>query len=90
MEPPPIPLIKEKDYGKSDKYFVKMKLRRYPTCSMSDLYEFKMSLFDHGDPEHFIVYTQIQYDSCGNRNFGDGCKDLVSSYTSPWEIIESV
>ena len=52
IDPPPIPLIKETHDGKSDKYFVKLKLRRYPTSSRSDLYEFKMSLFDNGNPEH--------------------------------------
>ena len=45
VEITPIPLIKIKYDGKSDKYFVKLKLRRYPKSSMSDLYEFRMSLF---------------------------------------------
>ena len=31
MEPPLIPLIKTKNDDKLDKYFVKIKLRRYPT-----------------------------------------------------------
>ena len=47
VEPPPIPLIKEMCTVKPDKDYVKLKLRRYP---MSDLYEFKMSLFYHGNP----------------------------------------
>ena len=51
VEPLLIPLIKGKYNGKSDKDFVKLKLRRYPTSSMSNLYEFKMSLFDNGNPE---------------------------------------
>ena len=55
VEPPPIPLIKEKHNGKSDKYFVKLKLLRDPTLSTSDLYEFKMSLFDNGKPEEFLL-----------------------------------
>ena len=51
VEPPPNILIKEIYNDKSDKYFVKIKLRRDPTSSMSDLYEFNMSLFDHGEME---------------------------------------
>ena len=58
VEPPPIPLLKELHDGKSDKYFVKLKLRRYPTLSTSDLYEFKMSLFDNGRPEEFLLFVR--------------------------------
>ena len=32
---PPIPLVKLKHYGKSEKYFVKLKLRRDPYSSTS-------------------------------------------------------
>ena len=53
MEPPPIPLIKIPYACKSEKDFVKMKLRRDPTSSMSDLCEFSMSLFDNGELEEF-------------------------------------
>ena len=53
IEPPPIPLIQETHNGKSCKDFVKLKLRRDPTLSTSDLYEFKMALFDNGDPGDF-------------------------------------
>ena len=49
VEPPPIPLSKENHDGKSEKYFVKLKLRRDPTSPTSDIYEFKMYLFDNGD-----------------------------------------
>ena len=48
VEPPKIPLIKETYTGKSYGDYVKLKLRRDPTSSTSDLYEFMMSLFDHG------------------------------------------
>ena len=58
VEPPPITLIKEKHNGKSDKDFVKLKLRRDPTFSMSDLYEFKMSLFENGEPEEFLLFVR--------------------------------
>ena len=40
-EPPPIPLIKIKNGDKSDKDFVKIKLRRDPKSEKSDLYELK-------------------------------------------------
>ena len=53
VDPSLIPLIKENHNGKSEKYFVKLKLRRDPTMSTSDLYEFKMSLFENFDPEKF-------------------------------------
>ena len=47
------PLMKENLDSKSAKYFVKLKLRRDPTSSTSDLYEFKIYLFDNGDLEDF-------------------------------------
>ena len=49
VEPPPIPLIKETSTGKSDGDYVKLKLRRDPMYITLDLYEFRMSLFDHGE-----------------------------------------
>ena len=58
VEPPPTPLIKIKNGDKSDKYFVKIKLRRGPMQSLSGLYEFKMDLFDNGDPEEFLLFVQ--------------------------------
>ena len=42
--------------GKSDKDFVKLKLLRDPTSITSDHYEFKMSLFDHVEPEEFLFF----------------------------------
>ena len=35
-----------------------MKLRRDPTSSTADLYEFKMSLFDNGNPEEFLLLVR--------------------------------
>ena len=55
--PPPIFLIKSKNNDKSDKYFVKLKLHKYPTSSSSYLYEFKVDLFDNGDPEEFLLFV---------------------------------
>ena len=57
VDPPPILLIKEKHNGKSDKYFVNLKQRRYPTSSKSELYEFKMSLFDNVKTEEFLLFV---------------------------------
>ena len=57
-KPPPIPLIKGKCDGKSDKDFEKMKLRRHPTSSTLELYEFKMSLFENDDPEESLLFLR--------------------------------
>ena len=57
VEPMQPPLIKGKYDGKSDKYFVKLELRGYPTSSILDLYKFNMALFDNEDPEEFCLYV---------------------------------
>ena len=56
VEPPLIPLVKETSTGKSYGDYVKLKFLRGPTSSTSDLYEFRMSLFNHGHPEKFILF----------------------------------
>ena len=56
VEPPPIPLIKSKIDTQSDKYFVKIKLRRGPTSEKSGLYDLKMTFFDNGDLEEFLLF----------------------------------
>ena len=33
-------------------------MRKYPTSSTSDLYDFKMSLFDNGNPEEFLLFVR--------------------------------
>ena len=58
VEPPSIPLIQETYNGKMDKDFVKLKMRRYPTLSTLDLYDFKTSLFENGDPEEFLLFVR--------------------------------
>ena len=58
VDPPPIPLIQETHNGKSEKDFVKLKLRRDPTSSTSNFYEFKISLFENGDPEKFLLFVR--------------------------------
>ena len=54
IDPPLIPLIQETHDGKSDKCFVKLKLGMNTMLSASDLYEFKISLFDSCEPEEFF------------------------------------
>ena len=56
VDPTPIPLIKSNNGDKPDKYFIKIKLCRDPTSEKSDLYEFKMALFDNFDPEEFLLF----------------------------------
>ena len=46
-ETPPITFIQDNNNDKLDKSFVKIKLRRDLTSENSDLYEFKMALFDN-------------------------------------------
>ena len=58
VDPSPILLIKETPDGKSDGDYVKLKMCGYPTSSMSELYEFRMSLFDYGNPEEFLLFVQ--------------------------------
>ena len=58
MEPPPIPLIKINPNDNLDKDFVEIKFLRYPTSENSYLYEFKMNLFDNGDPEEFFFFVR--------------------------------
>ena len=57
LEYTPIPLINGKYNGKSDKYFVNLEFCRDPTYSTSDLYEFRMSLFENGEPEDFLLFV---------------------------------
>ena len=58
LEPPPIPLIRKTYNGKSDGYFVKLKHFSNPMSSISDLYEFKIYLFDHDNPEGFLLFLR--------------------------------
>ena len=48
---------KSKNDTKVEKYCVEIKLRRDPTSEKSDLYEFKMDLFDNGDLEEFLFFV---------------------------------
>ena len=56
VKPPPIPLNKETSTGRSYEYYIKLKLRRDPMSSTSDLDDFRMSLFDHGRSGKFLLF----------------------------------
>ena len=58
VNPPPIPLSKGTNDAKSEKYCVKIELRRDPTSEKSDLYEFKMASFDNSEPEEFLLLVR--------------------------------
>ena len=58
VDPYPIILVKKTSTGNSDGDYVKLKLRIYHTSSILDLYEFMISLFDHGKPEEFLLFLQ--------------------------------
>ena len=57
-EPPTIPLVKETSTGKADGDNIKLKLRRYTMSSMPDIYDFIISLFDHVEPEEFLLFVR--------------------------------
>ena len=56
MEPHPIPLIKSNNNDKWYNFFVKTKLCRNSTSKKSDLYRFKMALFDNVNLEEFLFF----------------------------------
>ena len=73
LESPSIPLIKGTCNGKSEKDCVKLNLCRYYTSSTSDLYEFKMFLFENGEPEDFLLFVHnfnITHASSGTLEVG--------------------
>ena len=58
IDPPLIRLIEYKHDSKPDKYSFKLKLHRDPTSPTSDLYEFKISSPDNGNPEEFVLFAR--------------------------------
>ena len=56
VEPPTIPLVKETSTDNSHGDYVRLNLRRDPMSSTLDLNEFRISLFDHGEPEDFLLF----------------------------------
>ena len=49
VKPPSTTLIKSKIDMNLVKHYFKIKLCRNPTSEASDMYQFKMELFDHGE-----------------------------------------
>ena len=58
VKPPPIPLIKSKNGEKSGRDCVKNKCIRYSTLAKSDLYEFKMTLFNNVNLEELLLFIR--------------------------------
>ena len=58
FEPLLLPLIKSKNDDKSDKYFIKIKLRRDMMSKRWDPYDFKMAFFGISEPEEFLLFIQ--------------------------------
>ena len=81
VEPPLIPLIRSEIDEKSDKYSVKIELRRYPTSQKLDYYEFKMAFFL---PRWYrgvlVVHQEFQHDSQCVRNAFVYCKYSIPPY----------
>ena len=82
VEPPPIPLVKETSTSKLDGDQYKLKLRRYPTYSTSDLYEFRISLSEHGKPGEFLFFLEkiLQERLIQNRIFNIFVRSSVGKY----------
>ena len=56
----------------------------------SYLYEFKMALFDNGDPEEFLLFISNFITTLeGVRNARFWSKDPVSSYSVTWRSVTS-
>ena len=56
-----------------DKLCVRIKLCRDPTPEKSDIYEFKISLFDNGEPEEFLLFIRdfnITFEASGQIIYG--------------------
>ena len=86
VDPLPILLVEETHDGKSDIDIVKLNLCKDPISPTLELYELKISLFDNGDPEEFLLFV---------RNFNmtlaaSGKLDAIPSYSYPLKSVESV
>ena len=55
---PPVTLIESKNDRKLFTNCVKIKLRMDLTSEKSDLYKFKIALFDKGNPEEFLLFVK--------------------------------
>ena len=67
METPVIPLIKSNNDTKAEKDCVKIKLYKDPTLEKLNTSEFKITLFDNGKPEEFLLFV---------RNFKMKCRTV--------------
>ena len=50
VDPPPIPLIKSSIFSKTERDYEKIKWRKNHTPEKSDVYEFKIALFENVGP----------------------------------------
>ena len=57
-DPPSVSLTKSKTNKNSEKDYAKIKLRINPSLETSDIYEFKMDLFDNDNLEEFLLSKQ--------------------------------
>ena len=48
--------MREISTDKSDEYNVKLKWCKYPTYSTSEIYELRISLFDHDKQEEYLLF----------------------------------
>ena len=53
-----IPLIKSDIDMKLEKYCIKINSRRNPTSKISDMYKFKMALFDNGSQLWVLLFQR--------------------------------
>ena len=58
VKPPLVPLIKGNDDDIRDKDCAKIILRMNPMSQKSDIYEFKMALFDNGKPQNLLLFIR--------------------------------
>ena len=75
VEPPPTTLIKNKHDDKSDKNFVKIKLRRYLTSEKSEIYEFKIYLQTMESRNSFLFVRNFKMNLKDSGNLDLAAKD---------------
>ena len=61
MDPPPTHLIKRNIDLNSDHHYIYIKLRINPTLKATDMYDFKIALFDNGKLECFFLNRVIRW-----------------------------
>ena len=58
LEPSLILIIKQNNDKKLETYSVKVKLRKDSTSETSNLYRFKMTMFDNGEPKELLLFER--------------------------------